>query len=206
METVVLETSELDRAAQYLKDGEVVAFPTDTVYGVACIYDSEEAIQKMKVAKGRPESKPFPFMASSKELIKMVANVSERDEIIIDHFMPGALTIVLNKKDSVPSITTNGMPTIAIRMADDALVNEIISKVGKPLLVTSANISGEPSTSSYKDVYESLKGRISAVVARDATGSTASTIIDLTHDDCIKVLREGPISLEEIEATLKSSK
>ncbi len=203
METVVLETSELDTAAQLLRDGEVVAFPTDTVYGVACVFDNEEAIEKMKVAKGRPESKPFPFMASSKDLIKMVAEVSERDEVIIDHLMPGALTIVLKKKPNVPDITTNGMSTIAIRMADDTLVNEIISKVGKPLLVTSANLSGEPSTSSYEEVYKSLQGRISAVVRRDATGSKASTIIDLTQPDTVKVLREGPISIETIEETIK---
>ena len=203
METVVLETSELDTAAQLLRDGEVVAFPTDTVYGVACVFDNEEAIEKMKVAKGRPESKPFPFMASSKDLIKMVAEVNERDEKIIDHLMPGALTIVLKKKPNVPDITTNGMSTIAIRMADDTLVNEIISKVGKPLLVTSANLSGEPSTSSYEEVYKSLQGRISAVVRRDATGSKASTIIDLTQPDTVKVLREGPISIETIEETIK---
>lgn len=202
MDTKILDEIQLDIAADLLKNGEVVAFPTDTVYGVACVYDNPNAIEKMKRAKGRPESKPFPLMVSNKKHIIDIAEVDNRTERIIDAWMPGALTIILRKKDTLPDFATNNEPTVAIRMADDELVSSIIEKVGKPLLVTSANISGEPSTSRYKEVYESLNGRISALIARDSLGARASTIIDLTKDE-IKVLREGPITLDRIEMSLK---
>ncbi|MBR3841019.1 MAG: threonylcarbamoyl-AMP synthase [Erysipelotrichales bacterium] len=205
METRILEETQLEEVVELLLAGEVVAFPTDTVYGVACIYDNEEAIKKMKEAKGRPEYKPFPLMVSNKTQIQEVANTDERSEYIIDAWMPGAITIVLNKKSVLPDSATNNEPTVAIRMADDELVTTIINKVGKPLLVTSANLSGEPSTSRYKEVYEKLNGRIAALVARDSRGAKASTILDLTSPE-IKVLREGPITLDRILMSLKNRK
>ena len=205
METRILEETQLEDVVELLLAGEVVAFPTDTVYGVACIYDNEEAIKKMKEAKGRTEYKPFPLMVSNKAQIQEVANTDERSEYIIDAWMPGAITIVLNKKSVLPDSATNNEPTVAIRMADDELVTTIINKVGKPLLVTSANLSGEPSTSRYKEVYEKLNGRIAALVARDSRGAKASTILDLTSPE-IKVLREGPITLDRILMSLKNRK
>ena len=205
METKILEETQLDEVVELLLAGEVVAFPTDTVYGVACVYDREESINKMKAAKGRPEYKPFPLMVSNKEQIQEVAEVDERTEHIIDAWMPGAITIVLKKKAVLPDSATNNEPTVAIRMADDELVTNIINKVGKPLLVTSANLSGEPSTSMYKEVYEKLNGRISALIARDSRGAKASTIIDLTNPE-IKVLREGPITLDRILISIKDRK
>lgn len=205
MQTEILETSQLDRVVELLKNKEVVAFPTDTVYGVACLYDEEEAINKMKWAKGRPENKPFPLMVSSKSQIKEVAEVSDDANTIINAWMPGALTVVLKKKDVIPDCATNGESTIAIRMADYELVQEIISRVGKPLLVTSANLSGEPSTSSYKEVFEKLNGRVAAVVAQDSRGSKASTIVDLTGDE-MAILRQGPITLDRLQMTLKVKK
>lgn len=202
METRLFEESQIPEIVKLLENGEVVGIPTDTVYGIACVYHLLDAIQKMKVAKGRPETKPFPMMVANKEQIMKVAYVDERTSKIIDCFMPGALTIIVPKKECIDDSVTNGAKTIAIRMADDPLMMEIIHMVNEPLLVTSANLSGEPSMCSYEDVYDKLNGRIAGLIKRDATGTNASTIIDLTGEE-IKVLREGPITLDEIEMKLK---
>ena len=147
MHTKLLKKEQIDEVVSLLNEGEVVAFPTDTVFGVAVSYDNYDAINKMKIAKGRDEGKPFPMMVSSLSDIYTVANVDNKYEKMMKTLMPGALTIVVNKKDTVADFVTNGKETIAIRMPDDVFVLSLIQKVGKPLLVTSANLSGGANTS-----------------------------------------------------------
>ena len=195
MHTKLLQKEQIDEVVSLLNDGEVVAFPTDTVFGVAVCYDNYDAINKMKFAKGRDEGKPFPMMVSSLLDIYTVANVSDKYEKIMKTLMPGALTIVVNKKDTVMDFVTNGKDTIAIRMPDDEFVLSLIKKVGKPLLVTSANLSGGANTSNTSEVLAQLDGRIACVVDGTSGGSVASTIIDITTDN-LKVLREGVISTD----------
>ena len=201
MRTVLLQKEQINDVVNFLNNGEVVAFPTDTVFGVAVCFDNLEAINKMKFAKGRDEGKPFPMMVSSLEDIATVADVDNKYMNMMKTLMPGALTIVVNKKSSVADYVTNGKSTIAIRMPDDAFVLSVIQKVGKPLLVTSANLSGGANTSNTSEVLEQLDGRIACVVDGTSGGSVASTIIDLTGDD-MKVLREGVISKSRIEELL----
>ena len=197
MHTKLLKKEQIDEVVSLLNQGEVVAFPTDTVFGVAVSYDNYDAINKMKVAKGRDEGKPFPMMVSSLSDIYTVANVDIKYEKIMKTLMPGALTIVVNKKDTVADYVTNGKDTIAIRMPDDSFVLSLIQKVGKPLLVTSANLSGGENTSNTQEVLDQLDGRIACVVDGASGGSVASTIIDITTDT-LKILREGVISKDRI--------
>ncbi len=201
MHTKLLQKEQMNEVIALLNQGEVVAFATDTVFGVAVCYDNYDAINKMKIAKGRDEGKPFPMMVSSLEDIYLVANVDNKYEKLMKTLMPGALTIVVNKKESVPGFVTNDKSTIAIRMPDDAFVLSLISKMGKPLLVTSANLSGGANTSNTEEVLAQLDGRIACVVDGQSGGSVASTIVDLTTDE-IKILREGVISRERIEECL----
>ena len=201
METQRLTKKDSAQIVEILNRGGVVAFPTDTVYGLAVRYDLKEAILKMKEAKQRPETKPFPMMVSSKAQIERVAVTDARSQKLIDHWMPGALTLVFKKRPEVDELVTNGFPTIGIRMPDDDFVLEIINRVGVPLLVPSANLSGQPSCTTSEEVLKQLDGRIDAVVLGESGASTASTVCDTTGDE-LKILRQGPIKLEDLEASI----
>ena len=201
METQRLTKKDSAQIVEILNHGGVVAFPTDTVYGLAVRYDLKEAILKMKEAKQRPETKPFPMMVSSKAQIERVAVTDARSQKLIDHWMPGALTLVFKKRPEVDELVTNGFPTIGIRMPDDEFVLEIINRVGVPLLVPSANLSGQPSCTTSEEVLKQLDGRIDAVVLGESGASTASTVCDTTGDE-LKILRQGPIKLEDLKASI----
>lgn len=201
METQRLTKKDSAQIVEILNRGGVVAFPTDTVYGLAVRYDLKEAILKMKEAKQRPETKPFPMMVSSKAQIERVAVTDARSQKLIDHWMPGALTLVFKKRPEIDELVTNGFPTIGIRMPDDEFVLEIINRVGVPLLVPSANLSGQPSCTTSEEVLKQLDGRIDAVVLGESGASTASTVCDTTGDE-LKILRQGPIKLEDLKASI----
>ena len=196
METQRLTKKDSAQIVEILNRGGVVAFPTDTVR-----YDLKEAILKMKEAKQRPETKPFPMMVSSKAQIERVAVTDARSQKLIDQWMPGALTLVFKKRPEIDELVTNGFPTIGIRMPDDDFVLEIINRVGVPLLVPSANLSGQPSCTTSEEVLKQLDGRIDAVVLGESGASTASTVCDTTGDE-LKILRQGPIKLEDLEASI----
>ena len=178
-----------------LMQGGILAFPTDTVFGLGCIMD-KDAIRKVYLAKGRDFSKPLPMMCDGLETVKKVAFVDEEAERIIKRFTPGALTVVLRKKDEIDDYITQEKKTIAIRIPDDEWILDLIEKIG-PIMVTSANISNEGSLLKWKDVYDAMKGKIDGIVCEDAKGYEASTIVDLC--DGIKILREGPISLDMLK-------
>lgn len=200
----IYNKSEIDTIALELKNGKVIAFPTDTVYGVSVIYDDLAALENLKRAKGRPETKPIPTMVASLEQIRKIAVVDDRALKVIKSFMPGAITIILPKKDEVSDYITNGKKTIAIRMPNDDFILKLIDKCDRPLLVSSANLSGGDNSFTTNDVLAQLDGRIDGIVEGTAGGKLASTIVDLT-DDNITILREGPISYEEIVKTLEKN-
>ncbi len=197
MNTKIIDANQLDLLIEALKCKEVVAFPTDTVFGIACIPSSKEAIAKMKWVKGRDEKKPFPMMVSSKQQIEEIAEIPPIALPIIEHFMPGALTIILKKKPIIDDEVTNGQPTIAIRMPDDETVLKILRQTG-PLLVTSANLSGQPAGHTDQEVLEQLAGRISCILPGESGRQTASTIVDCTQEKLV-ILREGPITLKMLQ-------
>ena len=194
--TVLLDKRSVRKAVSLLKQEEIVSFPTDTVFGIGVIYNSAVAVNKMKLAKGRDVSKPFPLMVADVEQMSEVAFLTEREKRIADRFMPGALTLVLNKKDTVDDSFVNGFKTIAIRIPDDRFVLRLLKEAG-PMFVTSANMSGEPAANTHEEVLAQLDGRIAAVVKGEAKSHIASTIIDCTGSE-LKCLREGTISFEEI--------
>jgi L-threonylcarbamoyladenylate synthase len=204
METLRLEKHQLKKVAEILDRGGVVAFPTDTVYGVAVRCDSPSAIQRMKEAKQRPESKPFPMMVNSLAQIEAVASLNARDRRLIQRWMPGALTMIFAKKPEVPDSVTNGFDTIGIRMPDDPWILELISMIGCALLVPSANLSGEPPATDSDEVLRQLDGRIDAVVIGKSGAQVPSTIID-TRNEEIKLVRQGILTLEEIKASVLES-
>lgn len=197
--------SQIDIITQAIIDGKVIAFPTDTVYGLGVRYDNEDALNRLKQAKIRPESKPIPMMVSDLSQIEEVAYVNDTAKRLIQKFMPGAFTIVLKKKEEIADYVTNGLPTIAIRMPDDKFVLEIMNQLGKAMLVSSANISAEHSCRNGEEVLEQLDGRIDGIVMGESKSEIASTIVDATSEE-IKILREGPITKEMINKILEERK
>lgn len=199
MATIKYTKQDLSKIKEILLNGSIVAFPTDTVFGLGCVIN-KQAIDKIYSAKGRSFDKPLPMMCNGLKMIESVAKVSEDASKIINKFVPGALTLIFNKKDNVEDFVTNGKPTIGIRVPDDKWILDLISELNQPILVTSANLSDTGSLTKWEDVYSQLNGKIDAIVTEDASGETSSTIIDVT--DGIKLLRQGPISLDDIMEVL----
>lgn len=200
METIKYSKENIKEVKTALLDGKIIAFPTDTVFGLGCVVN-KEAIAKVYEAKGRSFDKPLPMMCNSLKMIESVAEVSLEAKKIIDKFVPGALTLIFNKKQCIEDYVTNGKPTIGIRVPDDEWILNLISELDEPILVTSANLSDTGSLLKWEDVYAQLDGKIDGIVCADATGETSSTIIDVTSE--IKVLRQGPITLEQIMEVIK---
>lgn len=184
-----------------LDRGEIIAFPTDTVFGLACVCDNPQAIQKVKAAKNRDAEKPLPMMCANIAMVKHYAEVNEAAERLMKAFFPGALTLIFNKQRDVPAYVTNGKDSIGIRIPNTPFIVDMIQQLQRPLLVTSANLSGEPSLRNWCDVEASLRGRIDGILCEDAKSETASTIVDIRTD--YRILRQGEISAEAIAKVLR---
>lgn len=189
--------NEIEKLVEILKNDGVISVPTDTVFGICGSISSEKAKNKLISIKKRPESKSFPIMCSDINQIKEIAVVNEKVEKIINTFMPGPITLVLKKKENLPSFVTNGKETVAIRMATSKELEQLIKKVGNPLFMTSANESGKKTCSSLDEIEKEcpdLDGMLEGKIIYDKS----STIVDCANVKLI-ILREGPITLKEIE-------
>lgn len=191
---------EINAVADALQNHKIIALPTDTVYGVGVMYGDLKDLQRLKNAKHRPETKPIPMMVSSIEHMEQVAVVDERVKKIAEHFLPGALTLVLRVKEEVPAEYTNGLETIAVRIPDEPFILKVIDVLNTPLLVTSANQSGAKTALTSDDVLDQLPD-IDGLVLGKCRALQASTIVDCTQEN-LKILREGPITLEQLESCL----
>ena len=200
MKTIKLNKMEKDKAIDILLNGGILAFPTDTVFGLAAMPKRED-MDKVYEAKGRSFDKPLPMMCNSIEMIERYAYVSEEAKKIMKAFVPGPLTLIFKKRVEIGDYITNGMKTIGIRVPDDDWILSLLEELDEPLMVTSANLSNHPSLLKWAEVYEQLDGRIDGIVMEDARGDKASTIVDVTSE--MKILREGPISIEQILEVLK---
>ena len=197
MKTRIVNRKDIDEVVETLNNGGVVCFPTDTVYGIGVVYDNLDALNRLKLSKGRPDSKPIPMMIGSVSQIEDVAHTNEKITRLTSAFMPGGFTIVLNKKENVSDEITNGFKTIALRMPDDEFICEVIKRLKRPMLVTSANLSGMPTGVYFEDVRRDFEGRIDMIVRGECKGSVSSTIVDATSDE-LKVLREGILDINAI--------
>lgn len=184
---MIIEKKDYKYAVDVLKKDGIIAYPTDTVYGLAIRYNSNKALENLINRKKRPKEKSFPIMVSNLKMLKKVAIVNERSEEIINRLMPGALTVVLNKNDETG--------TIAIRMAHEETLKKIIEELNEPIYLTSANLSNYPTCNSPDEIV--MYNLADVIVNGEIKNGIASTIVDLTGDD-IKILRQGPISLDDI--------
>ena len=200
MKTIKYTKMDKDKIINTLIQGGILAFPTDTVFGLGCIMD-EKAIKKIYKAKKRDLNKPLPMMCSGLRMINKVAYVNDKEKKLIKKFTPGPITIIFDKKENVDDYISQGLDTIGIRVPDDNFILDIIKGINAPLMVTSANISDSGSLLKWQDVYKQLNGKIDGIVCEDAKGEKASVIVDARKK--IKILREGPISLKTIKEALK---
>lgn len=189
-------------AIEYLDNDEVIALPTETVMGLAVKASSILAYNKLVEIKNRPSNKAFPFIVGSIEDIEKYAHVDELTRKIITSFMPGPLTIILKKKESVDKRITNEKDTIAIRIPNDKTLLKIVKGLKEPILLTSANRSGEEACINSDEVIEVFKDEVPLVIKGKCEYNIASTIIEINNKN-VNIIREGIIKKEEIERLIK---
>jgi L-threonylcarbamoyladenylate synthase len=193
----------LDRAAALLRAGELVAFPTDTVYGVGAIVWDAGAVGKLYTVKLRVLDKAIPVLLADPADVVLVARDLPRTALrIAQYFWPGPLTLVVPRAERVPDEVTAGGSTVAVRVPDHDLARALIRAAGAPLATTSANLSGQASLVTAQEVADQLGERIALILdGGPCPGGVPSTILDLTQPQP-SILRPGPISLEQILAIL----
>jgi len=195
---------QLEKAAKFLQENEVVAFPTETVYGLGANAKSDEAVAKIFKAKGRPSDNPLiVHIAHASQLDDFVISIPEKAKILMDAFWPGPLTILFQwKEGSLSKLVTAGLKTVAVRMPDHPVALNLLKQTNLPIAAPSANRSGKPSPTLASHVWEDMNGYISGVVDGGATGvGLESTVIDCTVDIPM-ILRPGGITQEQIAALI----
>jgi len=207
MKTVIVSANSpvvIQQALDVLTKGGLVAFPTDTVYGVGALVFDNKAVESIYLAKDRPIEKAIPVLIADLEDMDTVGMyIPDVAYKLASCFWPGPLTVVIPKQPTLPeSVSTTS--TVGVRVPDHPVARQLLRAAG-PMAVTSANISGQPSSSTAEEVFSQLGGRIDMIIDGGKTpGGVPSTLIDCTVQD-FKILREGPISLEEIKSKLSSA-
>lgn len=205
MQTVL--TTSTHEAADFIKRGGVVAFPTETVYGLGANVFDEEAIKKIFIAKGRPNDNPLiAHVADVSQISLLASHITESAQKLIDVFFPGPLTVVLPKNERVPTIATAGLQTVGVRMPNHPIANEFLKACDVPLVAPSANLSGKPSPTTWQAVYEDLNGKIDCILKGEQTDvGLESTVVDCTTDVPL-ILRAGAVTLEQLQSVVSSTR
>lgn len=182
----------IEKAVEILKKGGIVLYPTDTLYALGVDFENEEAVQKLRTLKGRYKDKPIPVMVSDISMARKYVKINDLAEKLITKFLPGKLTLVLPKIGGVE---------MGIRIPNNVTALELVRKLGRPITVTSANLSGEKTFSNVRDILDQLGSQIDYVIDEGIIEGDPSTIVDLT--DGFRIQREGAISKEELTEWIK---
>lgn len=215
-----INNESLDRAGEIIRDGGLVSFPTETVYGLGADALNEEAVASIYEAKGRPSDNPLIVHISSIESVEEIAyldDINDTDKIakrdknnkpsisrdtkleLMKKFWPGPITFILKKKDIVPDITSGGLSTVGVRLPSSKVARDFITAAKRPIAAPSANISGKPSPTRWQDVIEDMDGRIDAILkGNDCEVGIESTVLDLTGE-IATIVRPGYITPKMIE-------
>ena len=188
-------------AKERLNNHQVIAFPTETVFGLGVYYDDEEAYNLLNKIKRRREDKPYTLMLYDINQINKYAYIDEKMIKALSKFMPGPLTILLKSKENVPGYVTHNTGIIGVRIPENKEALDLLRYLEKPLLVPSANRAGEKPAMNDEEVRQIFQDEIKVIIPGKAIGGLPSTIIDLTGEE-IKLIRQGPISLEDIKKAL----
>ncbi|MDK8275440.1 MAG: L-threonylcarbamoyladenylate synthase [Peptoniphilus duerdenii] len=197
------EREKIKEVASALRDGKLVVFPTETVYGLGGNGLNEDALKNIYIAKGRPSDNPLILHIADLDMLDtLVRDIPEDAKLLIDKFWPGPLTLIFNRKSIVPDRATGGLDTVAIRMPSDKVAHAILKEAKVPVAAPSANLSGKPSPTSTAHVIEDLDGRVDYIV--DSTRSFVgieSTVVDMTVNPPM-ILRPGYITYEDLKSVI----
>ena len=190
---------DLEKGINILKKGGVIAFPTDTVYGLGADAFNSVAVQRIYGIKDRSESNPFPLLiADAKQLTALAEPIPELARFLARQFWPGGVTLVLSKKDTVPAYLASG-PTIAVRVPNHPTCLTLLQHLARPLIGTSANVSGQPAALTAYEVRQQLGDRIDLIIdGGECAGGKESTVLDITREPPV-VLRQGIVPSHEID-------
>lgn len=205
METKVFESTaeEIKEAAQLVKSGKTVVFPTETVYGLGANALDSDAVAGIFVAKGRPSDNPLiVHIAEINQLENLVDCITDEARMLMNKFWPGPLTIIFKKKPCIPDAVSAGLDTVGIRMPENEIARQFIAAAGVPVAAPSANISGKPSPTSFQHVFEDMNGRVAGIIKGGVSGvGVESTVIDMSGG-VPTVLRPGGVSVEQLREVL----
>lgn len=192
-----------EKCGKLIRDGELVAFPTETVYGLGANALNPEAVKKVYLAKGRPSDNPLiVHIASPDDIDKVARSVPDKARLVIEKFMPGSVTVVMPKRPEIPDCVTGGLDTVAVRMPLHPVALEFIRACGVPICAPSANTSTRPSPTLASHVYDDLGGKIAAILDGGACAvGVESTVIDFVGDTP-RLLRAGGMPLEPLEEVI----
>lgn len=196
---------QIEKGISILRQGGLVAYPTDTVYGLGACSTLPYAVERVYSVKERPRNMPLPLLLANTAQITMVADsVPPVAWLLINRFLPGALTLVLPTSSSTPDTVTGGGKTIAIRIPAHPVPIALIEGLGSPIVGTSANLSGQPSPLTAEEVYSQLSDKVDLIInGGRCPGGKESTVVDVTGETPV-VLREGAIPLEELKRVFGS--
>ena len=194
-------TEELKIVCNLIRNGELVIFPTETVYGIGANALDTLAVGKIFLAKGRSSDNPLIVHLADKRKIDEVADdITEVEQELIDNFMPGPFTLILKKKPIIPDVVTAGLDTVAVRIPNNIIAKGIITFSGVPIAAPSANISGRPSGTSIEDIRKELEGKVSAIVDGGKTEIGIESTVVKVVDEVPVILRPGKVTPEEIKS------
>ena len=195
-----------EACADAVERGDLIVFPTDTVYGIGADPFSEAAILRLFEAKGRPQGMPIPVLVASAAEVGCVSE-GELPAVaaeLFERFWPGALTVIVPRSEALPAVIASGGDTIGLRLPDSEIALEIIAACGGALATTSANLTAQPPAREVGELSPELLAHVAVVIdGGPCRGGTASTVLDLTADPP-KILREGPVSREELREVIPS--
>lgn len=190
-----IDENELKNTINVINNGGIVIFPTDTVYGIASNIDDEKAISNLFELKGRNDNKPICVLTSSVNKIEKVAYIKNKELELITKYMPGALTIILDKKEDISNRLTSNLQTIGVRIPNNEIALNILKYIEKPLATTSANLSGNQPATKLEELVDEFNGKVDIIIDGGITDLKQSSTIIKVENNEIKVLREGTVKI-----------
>lgn len=195
-----ININEIEKASNLIKEGKLVLFPTETVYGIGADGLNEQAVKNIFIAKGRAQDNPLILHVSSFEMIKRIAkNINKVEKNLIFKFFPGPLTIILERTKIVPDVVTGGLNTVGVRMPSNIIAKTLIEKANTPIAAPSANISGKPSGTNIKDIFDELNNKVDCIIDGGNTDIGLESTVVRVIDNKVKILRPGKITKEQLE-------
>ena len=189
----------LEKAAQFIKQGKIVVFPTETVYGIGTNGLDEQAVKKLYKVKQRPLNKPISLLVSNIEMVNQIAeDITETEYKIMEKFFPGPLTMILKKKTIVPDIVTSGKDTVGVRIPGEETARKLVELAGVPIAAPSANITGQPSGTNLQEIKKHFEGKVDFFIDGGISELGISSTIVQVIDGKPQILRQGSITLEQI--------